>query len=156
MTSSQFNDLLQKILDKMAGRLVPYLTLIEVLCAGKLEQSCFECSKEVTVVDVILLGGYRKKLEDDQRSVLLFGNITLILCGRCKLACVEIRETEELLWLKYTSQASAYGGDRCDYCGLHYKGSRGHRCSRCLTKLYCGEQCRTGGFTSWFAGRGRW
>ena len=27
VTSSQFNDLLQKILDKMAGRLVPYLNL---------------------------------------------------------------------------------------------------------------------------------
>lgn len=30
----------------------------------------------------------------------------------------------------------------CDYCGQAYRGRVGHRCSRCLTKLYCGEECR--------------
>jgi len=146
VTSSQFNDLLQKILDKMSCRLVPYLTLIEVLCGGKLEQTCFECSEMASVSDVFLVGGgCRRIVEDDKKSVLLLGNITLILCGRCKydcLNCVELRDTEELFCLEYTRQAFEFGGDCCDYCGLHYKGSRGHRCSRCLTKLYCGEPCR--------------
>ena len=29
-----------------------------------------------------------------------------------------------------------------DYCAMYYKGVRGKRCSRCLTKVYCGEDCR--------------
>ena len=32
-------------------------------------------------------------------------------------------------------------GNRCDSCALPDKG-KGHRCSRCLTKKYCGDQCR--------------
>ena len=55
VTSAKFNDVWQKVLDKMHGGLVPYQTLVQVMCGGQLEQVCHGCSEEVRVSDAILL-----------------------------------------------------------------------------------------------------
>ena len=73
-----------------------------------------------------------------------FGIISLTLCGNmtCLESCAGIYwETSDLI-SAYGKLSLEFRADRCDYCGLHHTGVRGHRCSRCLTKVYCGEQCR--------------
>ena len=46
-SSAKFNDVWQKVMDKMHGGLVPYQTLVEVMCGGQLEQACHGSSEEV-------------------------------------------------------------------------------------------------------------
>jgi len=144
VSSALFNKVCQKVLDMMRGGLVPYLTLVEVLCGGELRQTCYGCSKEVTVLEVIH-DFLCWKCVPVRGPVLLFGNISIILCG--KFTCAQsgvklIEESMDLVFLVYRRLAAEFGSDRCDYCALFYRGVRGHRCSRCLTKVYCGEQCR--------------
>ena len=53
VTSAQFNEVWQSILDKLHERLVPYLALVEVFCGGNVGQICYGCSEEVIVSSVI-------------------------------------------------------------------------------------------------------
>ena len=70
--------------------------------------------------------------------------IILSLCG--KASCMEniskIEQKEDNLQLLYSRLGYEHGLDMCDFCTQHYQGVRGHRCSGCKTKLYCGEECR--------------
>jgi len=148
VTSVQFNEVWQQILDKMHGGLVPYLTLVTVVCGGKLRQTCSMCLEEVQVSDVIGWDGdnYTEELRSIQCPLLHFGIITAAVCS--KVLCVESvdgilsnQETKGLI-LTYGKLYLELNGDRCDFCALNYSGVRGHRCSKCKTKVYCGEQCR--------------
>ena len=43
----------------------------------------------------------------------------------------------------YTRMGCESDAFRCDYCVMPgSSGNKGHRCSRCLTKVYCGRECR--------------
>ena len=50
VTSDQFYGLWQQVLDALHGMLVPYTTLVEVFSDGKLNQACYGCLKQVTVL----------------------------------------------------------------------------------------------------------
>jgi len=141
VSSTQFNKIFQKILDKLNGGVVPFMALVEIICDGQLRQPCQGCLKEVTVSDVIV---GLKRPSSDQEPTLLFGSISVSVCGQ--QACVQSTahhvEEGRKLDMVYGKLAGQFGADMCDYCALYFKGVRGHRCSRCLTKVYCGEECR--------------
>jgi len=141
ITSAKFNYLWEKIVDKLQDRMVPFLTLVEVLCGGELSQSCYGCSEELTVGGV----SYGINMQCVDGPVLVFGLATcLSVCGKlCLQQCrARILETEKDVEGTYLKIYAKYWKDRCDYCAMHYQGVRGKRCSRCLTKVYCGEDCR--------------
>jgi len=143
VTSTQFNCLWQQILDALHDGQVPFITLVEMLCSGKLEQACYGCLKEVTVLYATFpkVLGYKRK-----GPVLVFGNVRAVFCDGPM--CEEIKEDicvqDSDLKALYTNKGFFEGlAFLCDFCGLPGTGGNmGHRCSRCLTKLYCGKECR--------------
>ena len=140
MTSAMFTDIWQEVLDKLQGGMIPFLTLIEVLCGGQLSQSCYSCSKVVTVGDIVSMD----RLESVDGPVLMFGPVGSIQVSLCGKLCAQqnsakICEEEEYMTLGYTKLFSKYVVDRCDYCSMSYKGVSANRC---LNKVYCGEECR--------------
>jgi len=143
LPSAQFHSVWQQILDTLHGRLVPYITLVEVMCGGNLRQACYGCLKEVTVMDVIVpdLIFIRNLC-----PVLVFGNVRAVLCEG-PMCAEEIKEElnahDSDLRDLYTRGFFECIALLCDHCGLPgSRGNMGHRCSRCLTKVYCGEECR--------------
>ena len=77
---------------------------------------------------------------------MLGETVSLSVCGR--ETCNEhIYEKSFISRLKdindvYTQLLGEHIQEVCDYCGkLNYK-AKGHRCSGCLTKLYCGVECQ--------------
>ena len=52
-----------------------------------------------------------------------------------------IKADNEMLMV-YAKFKLKYTRDMCDYCDHFYRGVSGHRCSKCLTKVYCGEECK--------------
>jgi len=142
MTSAKFNDLLEKIVDKLQEKMVPFLTLVTVLCGGELSQSCYGCSEELTIGGVDYCDSWTEFMDG---PVMMFGNTTcLSVCGKlCAQQCrARILEIEKDIGATYLKIYAKYRKDRCDYCAMYYQGVRGKRCSRCLTKVYCGEDCR--------------
>jgi len=143
VTSAQFNCSLQQILDALHVGLVPFITLVEVLCGGKLKQACYGCMKEVTVLEAIIP---KILVTEINYEVLVFGNVRVVLCDGPM--CEEIKEDigvqdSELKKLYIRKGCFEGRAFMCDYCGLPgTSGNMGRRCSRCLTKVYCGEECR--------------
>jgi len=145
VSSDQYSGLWQRILDTLNGRLVPYIALVEVLCGGQLKQKCYECLEETIVSDVFMIGGGSSTLDLDcvQGPVLMFGRVTAALCDDQE--CLEqgmdkLFQHDIDLYDLYAKKGVA--AISCDYCGVPGAWNRGHRCSRCLTKVYCGEECR--------------
>ena len=88
VTSAKFNDVWQKVLDKMHGGLVPYQALVQVMCGGQLEQACHGCSEELKVSDAILLC---KRMRSVEGPALLLGMFSVAVCGKmpCVYSCVQ-------------------------------------------------------------------
>eukprot|EP00092_Neocalanus_flemingeri_P007355 GFUD01007942.1.p1 GENE.GFUD01007942.1~~GFUD01007942.1.p1 ORF type:complete len:485 (-),score=118.85 GFUD01007942.1:139-1593(-) len=137
VTSAQFNNMWQQLLDSTGFWLVPYITLVEIVCGGQLEQICAACSKKITVSELLISAGDYK---NTGVSSYLLGHIGAACCGhpRCfKKVSDDAREIVAV-YMKISSENRA---NQCDFCGLPSTG-KVHRCGKCLTKLYCGIQCR--------------
>ena len=146
VTSAQFSCLWQNIIDKMQGGMVPFLTVLEILCEGRLKQVCCRCYKEVVVSEVVL-SQVLSPLYPDKIEVptLAFGTIRAILCGSqgCGQLWNKIHCADVILLLDYTKRAIQFVCNRCDFCVKYYSGTKmGKGCSRCLNKIYCVEECR--------------
>ena len=138
----QFNDLWQKILSKVQKRPVPFLTLVNLLGGDTIEQVCFGCSQEVSVVGVDVGIGDMAVVKGP--VLLFYSNVIVSLCEdqKCLKKCKNILDRDLKLSLIYSKRAYKVENDKCGCCARVYPGLRGHRCSRGLTKLYCGEECR--------------
>ena len=86
-------------------------------------------------------------LDVDIPAPVLFGNVRAVLCDGPK--CSEEGYEEIIGHKKYLARMYIRKGHyegaafMCDYCGLPGLGGNiGRRCSRCLTKVYCGGECR--------------
>ena len=75
--------------------------------------------------------------------LLFYSSIILGLCGeqKCRNKYDNIIERDLKLFMIYTKKAHILQFEFRGFCA-QCSAVRGHRCSRCLTKLYCGEQCR--------------
>jgi len=136
LTSDQIVSSSQKLLEMMSGNLVPYTKLVQVLCGGQLDQICYGCCKDITVVDVVII-----ELRDCKVPFATFGPVQVFLCGdvTCSLRIQWRRMYSSVLTKCYQINTRVVSF-RCDNCGL--TRSMVHRCSRCLTKVYCGVECR--------------
>ena len=97
---------------------------------------CSGCLKTVTILDVHLPSQILVSFVpvEAKGPVVRLGNINAIFCygSRC---------FQQIL--KYNDYEFELTKVNCDYCGLPgASGIKGHRCSRCLIKVYCGEECK--------------
>jgi hypothetical protein len=113
-------------------------------CPFQLNHVCFGCSEDILVSEVI----FSRRKDMERKKVVPFkfqGDATAYFCADPICSGQVLGST---FWQAYnfithlymkTSFESRF--QRCDYCCLPSKGCI-HRCTGCLTKLYCGEQCR--------------
>jgi len=144
MNHSKFHKSWDNMLGKLKEGLVPWTTLVEVLCEGNPVQQCYECGVQVHVQNVaVSLGGcgFFQVIPH-----LIFGSgFSFSLCGKFSCSNILLKDSffmaktrllefyERLLW--------EYVGERCDYCGEVNQEVKSHRCSGCRTKVYCGVEC---------------
>ena len=146
VTSSQYQEMWQQILDTLSGGLVKYSSLVEVLCGGEQTQVCYGCSRKVNVSEVIrteqLTG---TEVVEDEKPFLMFGLVRASFCGKavCSNRRKEILVTYVKFGMLYARMFCESILYTCGYCAMPGGGgSKGHRCSKCLTKVYCGDECR--------------
>ena len=133
LTSDEFNNKWQQLLDSLSGSLVPYNTLFEQICGGSLNQCCVVCKRKFTVKKII------HKPENQKDSGLFFTAVNAFFCGDTKCN-FEIGQRRTKLMKIYSEIQALYQGFTCDSC--HLPSAKIHRCTRCLTKQYCGVKCR--------------
>jgi len=144
ITHSKFHKSWENMLDKLREGLVPWTTLVEVLCEGNPVQQCYECGVQVHVQNVAVSHGGCGFFQVIPH--LIFGSgFSFSLCGKFSCSNILLKDSffmaktrllefyERLLW--------EYVGERCDYCGEVNQEVKSHRCSGCRTKVYCGVEC---------------
>eukprot|EP00092_Neocalanus_flemingeri_P005786 GFUD01006228.1.p1 GENE.GFUD01006228.1~~GFUD01006228.1.p1 ORF type:complete len:477 (-),score=143.81 GFUD01006228.1:96-1526(-) len=136
LSSVQFNKVWSEVLDTMPDKLVPYTALVKIVCGGQMNQTCAGCSKDIEVAEL-----QHRIPTDISPSFYRFNYISASFCGNSKCHEKVAEEESDLvkIYFKISVRSSGY---RCDTCGLPSTANKGHRCSRCLTKVYCGVQCR--------------
>ena len=144
VSSAQFSDMWSQLLETMTGKLVPYIDLVKITCEGQLNQVCCGCSKEIHVLEVF----FNRRTEIECKKVVPFkfqGDVTACFCADvvCFDQVVGSRfwHTSNFIAHVYSKLSLDLSYHRCDHCFLPSKDSI-HRCTGCLTKLYCGELCR--------------
>ena len=145
VTSAQFSDMWNQLLETMTGRLVPYIDLVKITCDGQLNQVCCGCSMEIHVLEVF----FNRRKDIECKKVVPFkfqGDVTACFCA--DLVCFDQvvgsrfwHTTSNFIAHVYSKFSLDLSYHRCDNCFLPSKDSI-HRCTRCLTKLYYGELCR--------------
>ena len=97
VTSSQFNEMWRKVLEKMKVGFVHYMSIVEIMADGQLSQVCSGCSKKIDLKAVELV---IKVLDKTRGPTLIFyGSVAMLsLCG--EPACFEAnaKDVELLVW----------------------------------------------------------
>ena len=141
LSSSRLKDLWDSVLRMFEGGLVPSFPEVMAVMCGGVNHKCCVCEEVVTVARVWVTN------DPAPVPVLLLvpGAMHVVMCTKpgCWEQLGRIRDVEVFqLYKLYLEVQVAHSMENCDYCGQNYRGRVGHRCSRCLTKLYCGEECR--------------
>ena len=99
------------------------------------------CEYEISVKDGAWIFSF-----SPEPAVIIHGEAVYYLCGRrsCKQSIVESSLEKELddVREQYGTLGWEHRHEICDYCGQLNQEVRGHRCARCLTKVYCGLDCQ--------------
>jgi len=145
ITHSKFHNLWENMLDKLKEGLVPWTTLVEVLCEGNLVQQCHECGVQVHVQNVVALSAPVIGLFQAVPHLIFGCGFIYSLCGKFSCCKSIIKDSDciartSLLRL-YARLLWEYVGEECDYCGGFNQEVKSHRCSGCRTKVYCGVEC---------------
>ena len=128
----------RKILSIMESGIWSYEMLVETVCSGITIRNCFSCRKKVSTVNYVIRIGidpassYAIHLEPG--AIILAPLPALVfICGanRC------VGEISKVLVPQISAVTPSYSD--CDNCLRNV--SKGHRCSNCLTKFYCGKAC---------------
>jgi len=137
VTSAQFIDIWRKVLASLAYKLVPFTDLLKIFCGGQLKQKCFGCSKRIKVNEMLIFSS--SSLYSKQAPYHFHSHFSANLCGNPN--CYKKVSVHDFSLIKtYMKTGMMSSGQKCDSCAL--PGVKVHRCTGCLTKLYCGELCR--------------
>ena len=117
----------------------------QVLCDGELQHPCSSCGTSATVSGLFTRYHNRDAIVSRGRAFVTFTHcwVTLYSCG--KPPCSEeviarAIKTDMVLGSTGQTMEEKYGKQRSDNCEL--VGRKAHRCSKCLTKLYCSKECQ--------------
>jgi len=132
VTPAQFSDMWVRVLNSFTGKAVPYTDLLRKVCGSDLNQKCFGCLQDITVSDV----GYG----NCKIPFIYQGFIPAYLCGDvgCYKQVHGLNNQVLKTCVKINCELAEHS---CDYCFLVSRTTV-HRCTRCLTKYYCGVECR--------------
>jgi len=120
--------------------LVPYIKILEIVL-GNLMQNCTICKKRVKIESTF--GDHPSGSLKERRPVAMCqGHVIKYHCGKdsCRKAMVDKHAMENMsVLMPMIEEIKKYKKNRCDWCKTLKKEV--HRCSRCLTKVYCNKEC---------------
>jgi len=133
VSPAQFSNMWKRMLDSMMdGNLLPYTDLLKIACGDDLKQMCYGCSKDIIVADVWF--------ENKEVPFIYQSYVQAYLCGEPD--CFYQVDALDNKMYEICSRLSLGSVENiCHNCFLMSSGSV-HRCTRCMTKYYCGEECR--------------
>ena len=116
-----------------------------MLCDGELQHPCSTCGTPATVSDLFTQNHSRDAAISRGRAFVTFTptGVTLYSCGKAPCSgevMARIINTEMVLYSTAEMLEKKFGKQRCDSCDL--VGKKRHRCTKCLTKLYCSKECQ--------------
>jgi len=130
-----------KVVTALSSSLHPYKNLLEIIL-GDLQQECNNCKKEITIESTLVDHpvGFAK---ERRPTAICSGYILKYHCGEKK--CREKVNQKHLLENKamvelMLEEIQKLKTSRCDWCRTMKKEV--HSCSRCLTKVYCSQECQ--------------
>jgi len=129
-------EMVDKVLDMISNKLVPYAEVVKVVCGGSLAKKCTFCGRSVTVREVMT-----GEIDELVPQVVVHPtNVGLVSCNRHRCA-VELgaKLDEDYTW-SFAVQGST-NAHMCDHCFQLVPIRAIHRCSTCLTKQYCSQAC---------------
>jgi len=128
------------IVSALDPELITFNRVLELLC-GSLQQKCDACKEGITIAAVYYS-------EDDKKMPSLpfvtIGMVRKFCCVRkvCGEKVLEERRKEfRILHSLIRAMRAKFVGNICDFCFLVGREDSAHRCSGCLTKIYCSQQC---------------
>ena len=116
-----------------------------MLCDGELQHPCSHCGAPATVSGLFTSYHSRDAAISRGRAFVTFTptGVTLYSCGKAPCSgevIARMVNTEMVLFNTAEMLEEKFGKQRCDSCDL--VGKKGHRCSKCLAKLYCSKACQ--------------
>ena len=116
-----------------------------MLCDGQLEQPCSSCSTLATISSLFTRSHCPAAVISRSKAFVTFAGLggSFYSCG--KAACskdviAKLQNKGVVLGTTSEMVEKKFGKVRCDNCDL--VAMNGHRCSKCLTKLYCSKECQ--------------
>jgi len=121
----QYHDKWRQLLDTMPGVMAPRRVTLRIMYEI-FSQECIGCFRQV-------------KWGEGLYGITMFESIC---CGRQKCLHEDgLAYNNHQEFLIAIFKHGNVAAELCHYCGLT-GDERPHRCSRCKTKVYCGEECR--------------
>ena len=157
VSQNNFMDIWTKLLDACTEKMVPFNDLLQIYCGEKLERECSVCSDRISVstfsptflIKEIIALNSSKGINLDYKDLIVTQNHVdrwpkqNFICR--KLSCRKENESaskELKMNVVFTSSylKSRFQQNRCDFC--HLLSFKVHRCSICMTKVYCSKECQ--------------
>jgi len=143
-SAEKFNLKRVAVLEGLEKGMMPFTYLLNILCDGNQHKICGTCNSSIFVEDIVFPSFVQRSLQTPSKpSLLCFCGVSTFSCS--SISCFETswENTTSLamtLQTIYHHFALKSTPNRCDMCFKFSK--KVHRCDRCLTKVYCSEECR--------------
>ena len=141
--NSTFLATVDRLLDALEHQLIPYPEVVKIICFGEVKKNCSICDRFVTVTEVTQ---NKKRLE----RVACFFNILNMGLVRCDSPMCDLFQDQHpsrndyLKWYPIVLMTNTkFGENLCHFCFRLSSHEVVHRCSSCLTKVYCSKFCQT-------------
>jgi len=138
--SSKVQEKWDLVVTSLSNGPAPYNTLLEIVL-GNLQQKCSSCKQSIKIESTF--GDHPSGSFKDRKPVAFCqGNIMKYHCGKekCSKNVAMKHIKDQVALMDYVlKEVKDHKSDRCDWCKTMKKSV--HRCSRCLTKVYCSQEC---------------
>ena len=140
--NSTFLATVDKVLDALEHKLIPYPEVVKIICGGEVNKSCSLCNSHVTVTEVIQ---FKKRLN----RVGCFFNTMNMGMVRCAARRCDLNQDDHPSRVDYQNwyprvfwAFQRFKENRCHFCFKLSPHGVVHRCGKCLTKVYCSKDCQ--------------
>ena len=155
--NNNFFHVWESLLTSVTYQMMPFSDLIKMLCDGQVDRKCEICAKDITITT------FHPQFHFMQDALFCFLENVSLICKQfvegksfvilrpSKLYCCESKACAEevnhrvlltvcLMMTEGIALAQRFEEHRCDACFM--VSDKGHRCSRCKTKVYCSPECK--------------
>jgi len=130
----------EMVVATLSTTMAPYSELLGIVLGG-IKHSCCICKKEITIESTY--GDHPSGSVKERRPVALCqGHVIKYHCGKesCRKAMTQKHTMDNVaIMMPMLKEVKKHQDSRCDWCKTMKKEV--HRCSRCLTKHYCSQEC---------------